>query len=236
MKQLYYYIRQKITQRRPYTIRFTFTFLLALASILGTATIVSKEQAGIILVPTVQTTRVGETFTVEVLAEVYEPVNAVRVDILFNNSVLELLSINKSDSVLTLWTEEPYLDANKIIIEGGTYRRGFVGRHKITELEFRVLQAGEVLFEVDQSQFFAGDGTGRVVSAPLAETVQVVAREEGDFVDITPISKIDINGTVTLRDVSVFMADWRSRAVIHDFNNDGVMNFKDFSILLSRLL
>ncbi len=234
-ERLYAYVRKKLTERRPYTIRFTFTFLLTIAAMFSMANIVSREQAGITLAPRADMVRVGDTFIVDVFAEVFEPVNAVRIDVKFDNRLLELVSLNKSQSVLTLWTEEPFLNGNTIVIEGGTYRRGFVGRHQLTALEFRVLEAGTAAFEATHVRLFAGDGTGRTITPTVTDGVRITTRSESDAIDLTPISKIDIAGIITLREVSIFMADWRNRAVVHDFNNDGVMDFRDFSILLSKL-
>jgi len=45
---------------------------------------------------------------------------------------------------------------------------------------------------------------------------------------------LDNDGKVTLKDVSIFMSNWHSKAVIYDFNGDGRMNFIDFSIILAR--
>ena len=55
----------------------------------------------------------------------------------------------------------------------------------------------------------------------------------GDIRVIKIISDIDGDGTVTLKDVSIFMAAWRNQDVIFDFNGDGKMTFRDFGIILS---
>jgi len=236
MKRIYEYIRLKLSRRRQYTIRFTFSFLLLAFVSIGFASVVTKEQSGIILTTSASSVRVGDTFTLDVFAEAFEPVNAVNVAITYDEELLEIISINKSQSVLTIWTNEPSVKDGKIILEGGTYRRGFVGKHKLTTIEVRVKKPGLAIFNTSNVHFLAGDGTGRRITAGLRNTIQVTTRDTGDFVDLTGVAKIDITGVVTLREVSIFMADWRSRSVIHDFNNDGVMDFRDFSILLARLV
>lgn len=236
MVRIYQYIKEKLQRRRLYTIRFSFSFLLLVLSAMGMASVITKEQPGVILTTSATTVRVGDTFTVDVYAEVFEPVNAVSVNITYDDELLEVLSINRSQSVLTIWTEEPTVSDGVVYLEGGTYRRGFVGKHKLTTLEVRVKQAGVAMFDTTKLQFFAGDGTGKTVPAGLTNTIQIVTREAGDFIDISDHKKIDINGVVTLREVSVFMADWRSNTTMHDFNNDGVMDFRDFSILLTHLI
>lgn len=236
MKRIYEYIRVKLSRRRQYTIRFTFSFLLLAAIPIGFASVATKEQSGITLTTSATSVRVGDTFSVDVFAEVFEPVNAVNIAITYDDELLEIISINKSQSVLTIWTSEPSVKNGKINLEGGTYRRGFLGKHKITTIEVRVKKPGLAIFNTSNVEFLAGDGTGRKVTAGLTNTIQVTTRDTDDFVDLTGVAKIDINGVVTLREVSIFMADWRSRQVMHDFNNDGVMDFRDFSILLARLI
>lgn len=201
----------------------------------GFASVVTKSQPSLTLVTSASSAQVGETFLVDVFAEVFEPVNAVSIEIAFDSDVLEIISIDKSQSVLSLWTEEPAVAGGIITLEGGTYRRGFVGKHKITQLEVKVTKPGVAEFRARKVEYLAGDGTGRILSAGLTNTVRVAGRDD-TFVDLTGTAKIDIAGVVTLREVSIFMADWRSQNVIHDFNGDGLMNFVDFSILLSRVL
>jgi hypothetical protein len=46
---------------------------------------------------------------------------------------------------------------------------------------------------------------------------------------------IDGNGQINLVDVSAFMGAWTSQNRIFDFNGDGRMTFRDFSILLAAV-
>jgi hypothetical protein len=202
---------------------------------LGFASVITKTQTNLTLSTSATSVPVGGTFFVDVFAEVYEPVNAVRVELVFDPELLEIVAVDKSKSVLSLWTNEPSVSGNVITLEGGTYRRGFVGRHQLTQLEVKVLAPGQAEFSARKIEFLAGDGTGRMLPVGLTNTVRIATNNEA-VVDLTGTPKIDIAGTVTIRDVSIFMADWRTGTVKHDFNNDGRMNFVDFSILLSRVI
>lgn len=235
MKSLYYIIRDRLKRRRQYTIRYTFSFFLAIALVMGFANVITKSQPSLTLSTSASSVQVGEIFFVDVFAEVFEPVNAVHIEITFDPALLQIVAIDKTQSVLSLWTNEPLVKDNTIVLEGGTFRRGFVGRHKITQLEVKVLAPGIAEFATRKIEYLAGDGTGRRLQAGLTNTVRVATRDSS-FVDLTGVAKIDVAGVVTLREVSIFMADWASQGYVHDFNNDGKMNFIDFSILLSRVI
>ena len=52
-------------------------------------------------------------------------------------------------------------------------------------------------------------------------------------IGVSVITDVDGDGSVALKDISIFMASWRTKDTIYDFNGDGRMTFRDFSILLA---
>jgi hypothetical protein len=180
---------------------------------------------------------------VQVSAYAHEPVNAVDVTLHFNPQQVQVLSIDRGQSVITLWPEEPRVDGNLIRLQGGTYRRGFLGEHELVTLELEAQTSGVTYFNADEILFLSGDGTASEVALADSDDTQVsvlVLNQDGSTPEtiavdarIELITDITNDGKVTLQDISAFMAAWNDRSVTYDFNNDGRMTFRDFSIILA---
>jgi len=210
---------------------FSLVFLLSLYAVI--ALVISSNDNKIIISVPATAMEQKKIFPIDIFAEVFEPVNALRLEISISGTAdVEVFGIDRGQSVITLWTEDPYVANNIIYLEGGTYRRGFVGKHKIATLQMRALKDGDIQLTVRSVEFLAGDGTGRNVTVGLSPTAKVKIGENV----LDNRSRIDINQPIGLRDISIFMADWRSGKSEFDFNNDGKVNFVDFSILLSLAL
>ena len=74
------------------------------------------------------------------------PVNAVDISVTFSPDQVEILGIDRGQSVITLWTEDPHVEGNAVIMRGGTYAKGFVGEHKIATLKVRAKASGKAMF------------------------------------------------------------------------------------------
>ncbi len=89
----------------------------------------------------------GENFVVSVIASSDTSVNAFFSIISFPTNTLEVISINKSDSIVNLWTQNPSYsnagDTGNIIFEGVVLNPGFIGSGgKIITITFRVKKEG----------------------------------------------------------------------------------------------
>jgi hypothetical protein len=184
----------------------------------------------------------GDRFSIDVFAFAHEPVNAVDVTFDFNGDAVEILGVDTGDSVLTIFTEDPIISDTTITIRGGTFRRGFVGEHKLATLQLRAKSTGQTTFRTSETVLLAGDGAGTPVAVSQSNTsnVNVFIYDEntgpsdiraGIIIEI--ITDIDGDGEVSLRDISAFMGAWASRERMFDFNGDGRMTFRDFSIILA---
>jgi hypothetical protein len=215
-----------------------------LAFLLGAALITSTEASYIKLKASQTALEAGERFSIDVYAYAHVPVNAVDITLKFEEFGVDVLSVDKGQSVLTIWTQEPIVKDDEVILRGGTYRKGFIGEHKIATIELEAKESGESELAVGNVILLAGDGKGTPVTVAESNdsSLSVYIYDENEdpaniAVSVTVVIKTDIDGDgyVGIRDVSAFMGAWSGAAAgkIYDFNNDGKMSFKDFSIILA---
>lgn len=228
--------------RSTRTVRYVFSLPLFLGVLLSAAAITSDTQSYVRISPSTTTVDAGEQFWIDVYAYAKEPVNAVNISLSFPPEKVEVLGVDIGQSVITLWTEEPYVEDNKVILSGGTYQRGFKGEHLIATINIRAKQAGLAQFSAGDIRLLAGDGTGSPVTVAESSSDRVnlyVIDEDTDVATIAAelgveiITDIDGDGNVTIRDISVFMSAWADGSRTFDFNGDGRMTFTDFSIILA---
>jgi len=236
---------KKITHRekRSRTVRYMFPLVLGALAILG-ASVISTQKSYIKLVPSQTSVLNGERFSIQIYASAHVPVNAIDIKIDFSPSTVEIISVDKGQSVLTIWTEEPKVSGNTISLSGGTFRKGFVGEHLIATIKVQAMAAGKTEFFIKNANLLAGDGKGTPVIVSTSETSSKASfyiydqSEDPSTIEanigIIINADIDGDGKVTLKDISSFMAAWNSQSKTYDFNNDGRMNFIDFSIILAK--
>ena len=246
MARIYSFLKKIFyLRKRNGTIRFMFPAVLSFAAVLGAAVVTSDEVSYIRLETSTQTIEAGDRFSIEVFAYAHVPVNAVDVTIQFDPESVKVISVDRGESVLTLWTQDPIIEKDRVLLQGGTFRRGFLTEHKIATINVRANDTGQSSFEATDVVLLAGDGSGSSVAVAEAVDSKVnffIYDENTDpdsikvAVNVDIITDIDGDGKVTIRDVSAFMAAWHSKSRIYDFNKDGRMNFRDFSIILTNLL
>lgn len=236
-------LKQYLGFREGGTVRTMFSFsLLGVLLFLGAAAITSGTVSYIKLEASETTILAGERFQLDVYAYAHVPVNAVDITLRFESDAVEVLSVDKGQSVLTIWTEEPIIEKDKVVLRGGTFRKGFVGEHKIATIELKAKQSGQSEFAAANVVLLAGDGRGSAVSVGESDDskVSLYVYDEntspeniGVDVAVSIITDIDGDGKVSLKDISSFMGAWTSRSHVYDFNGDGRMTFRDFSIILA---
>lgn len=227
---------------RGRTVRYMFPLAIGFAAILGAQLISSTQTSYIKLEINKQAVQTNDQFSVDVYAYAHVPVNAVDVTLTFDGDKVKVVQVDRGQSVLTIWTEDPVISKNSVVLRGGTFRRGFVGEHKIATIDLQAKGTGSSKFNAKDVLLLAGDGQGTPVSTSKSSGASASlyiydenTNPEDIRVDvaINLITDLDGDGRVTLRDISAFMSAWTNKTKIHDFNGDGRMTFRDFSIILA---
>ena len=236
--------RQSLFQKKykSTTVRYMFPAMITFAALLSLANVVSTQSSYIRLESSDTTIEAGDRFTLYVYAQAHVPVNAVDITLEFDADAVEVLEIDRGQSVLTLWAEDPIIKANQVILRGGTFRKGFIGEHEIAAIDLRALNTGSGSFEAKDVVLLAGDGSGAAVkvSKPADSKLNFFIYDENTDpetiainIKVKIVTDINGDGKITLADISAFMAAWGTKNTTYDFNSDGKMTFRDFSILLS---
>ena len=226
-----------IHRKERRTIRYSSSILtIAVASLVATV-ILSNSGTSIYLETDTSSVQAGDVFSVNVYIDAKESINAITIAVQFDPDEVTVQGVNTGASVISLWTADPYVRDNQVILEGGTFRRGFIGRHLIAEIELEAVAAGETNFSLSESVLVKGDGQGSVVhNVEDTEQLAVFISETGDLsVEVRVQVYTDINGDgrISISDINQFLSAWRSREVLYDFNADNKMNFTDFAIILA---
>jgi len=244
MKWISSFLNTSVTlfkNRKRGTVRTTFS-MMGIAALLGAAVINSGNASYVRLQSSLTTVEAGERFSIDVFAYAHVPVNAIDITIEFEPNSVQVLAVDRGQSVLTIWTEDPKINRDSVVLRGGTFRNGFLGEHKIATIDLVARQTGKSEFIANDILLLAGDGAGTAVQTTNRDKAKVslfIYDENTDPSDIGVSVKIaiitDINGDgrVSLTDISAFMASWGSLDQIYDFNGDGRMTFRDFSIILA---
>ena len=221
------------------TVRYAFPVVFVAAIIASLASIVAHDQSYVSIMTDVDTVTRDQEFFIDVDVSAHVPINAVDLQISYPENTVAIDGIDNGQSVITLWTEEPYARDGVIYLRGGTFRKGFVGEHTIARIRARALEAGEARLLISSTALVAGDGKGTAVAAGNTGSNSVRIMVVGDTGKITGEAVIAVitdangDGVVNLADITLFMSAWFTQSRLYDFNNDGRMTFRDFSILLA---
>jgi len=219
--------------------------MVLVGAVLGAAVLTSDTTSDIFIESSKDAVRAGEPFSIDILVDAHAPVNAIDIKVALPSEYVEVVGINTGESVITLWTEEPYIENGTAYFRGGTFRKGFVGQHKIASINLVANESGLAEFTVSEVLLLAGDGSGSEISLSDSSTSKdiYIALADGTFpegartlegeVSLMIVTDIDGDGDVSLRDISRFMAAWRDQNTVYDFSGDGKMTFRDFAIILS---
>jgi hypothetical protein len=147
--------RQRLTRRLVVGIlAFAQIFWLALPNVAYLATIFLSPATGKV-VP-------GQTFSLTVyVSSPDESVNAFSGAISYDSSLVEVTSLSKSGSIISLWVQEPSFSNGTVRFEGIRFNPGFQGSNgKILSITARAKAAGEATFSFIQASALANDGQG----------------------------------------------------------------------------
>ncbi len=244
LKRILYWFCVSCRPNRSRTVRYAFPVAFATIALLGAASLSITNSSYIQLTTTDTDVATGEFFTIDVIVGAHVPVNAINIEIAFPDDQIEIDGIDTGESVITIWTEEPKVEGNKVILSGGTFRKGFLGEHLVAQINARAKKNGTAKFSIDQSKILAGDGKGTQVSVKKTDkeslTMFVALKEEGingalleGAATVGIYTDINGDGKVDMNDILAFMSAWSDKNIKYDFNNDGRMSFVDFAIILA---
>lgn len=240
IKRIAYYFCIACKPRKSKTVRYAFSLTFIAAAALSAAALLIDTESYIRIESSEKTIESGKTFAVDVYAGAHVPVNAVNISLSYPEDQVTVSGIDVGRSVITIWAQDPYVDGDTVVLQGGTFRKGFLGEHLIATINFKALHSGRAEFSIADIDLLAGDGTGDSVSVTDLDQNSLavyVANEDGSLegvVDFKISTDIDGDGNVGFDDVQTFMSAWSSRVVLYDFNDDSKMNFTDFAIILAN--
>lgn len=221
------------------TVRYAFPILAVTALFAGLASVSSQNASYITITTDPSSVAEDQSFIIEVKAYAHVPVNAVDIVLDYSENQMRVEGIDTGTSVISLWAGDPYAKDGKIYLRGGVFQKGFLGEHTIARVRARASSAGSAYVSVDTAALVAGDGKGspvkveKVSESETKITVHAVDGELKSTVSVAIVTDVDGDGSVDLSDISAFMSAWFTRGKVYDFNDDGRMTFRDFSILLS---
>lgn len=205
------------------------------------------------IIPANERPLIGETTTADIVVEAKEPINALEVQMVFSPELMEVVDVTFEDSFIDLWVFEPSFSnaSGTVSFTGGTTRRGgFIGSGIIATITYRGAQPGKATVQFENARILAHDGFGTEIINETINTeliIEALKQTGGEKAESIPVSVViqgemppspDLNddGDVGIIDMSIFALHLTGDYVYRsDFNQDGNIDLKDASILLSRI-
>jgi len=183
-------------------------------------------------------------FTIDVIVESDEAVNAFAGVLEFDEMTLEVASIDYNTSIADLWTQEPWFAKGDgtIAFAGGTSRSGgFTGKGSLLTVTFTGKNATTTPLTLTGTRILKHDGLGTDAQLrtsldalftikPLPSTGEVLTQAKPE--EIILATDLNNDGATTIADVSIFMLQLAGQNMRSDFNNDKKVTAADLSILL----
>ncbi len=170
--------------------------------------------ANLTVSPSSVSTKVGKTFTVDVIVNNnIEAINAVSALISYPSDALSITSVSKTGSFISLWAEEPVFSNEKgtLTLEGVALNPGFSkATGKVISVTFKALQEGNVSISIKSGSVLANDGnatdvlktTGAAFVYITGDTTPVAVVKETVVPVITSPTHPDSNAWYGRRDAS----------------------------------
>ena len=154
--------KQYAKQTRNFLILFNVVLALLFSLILTLPA--TAQAASLYFSPSSGSYSIGQTFTVSVyVSSSNQAINAASGVISFPQDKLQVVSLSKISSVMSLWVQEPsFSNASGIVnFEGIILNPGFIGNSgKIIDIIFKTKTQGIVLLNFSSASILANDGKG----------------------------------------------------------------------------
>lgn len=133
------------------------------------------QAATLSILPASGSYAVGDTIAVSVAISSNTAVNAVSSSLLYSADTLELRSISKEGSIISLWVQEPSFSSGRATVEGAILNPGYTGASgRVARLVFRARSPGPAYVRFASAEVLANDGVGTNVyegASPAAFTI-----------------------------------------------------------------
>jgi hypothetical protein len=173
-------------------LRAVFSTFVALLGLFAGPTLVSA--ATLYLSPSSGSYPVGGTFTVNVMvSSASEAANGYSGTVSYPSDLLELTSLGKGGSVVSLWVQEPSYSSGMANFEGVTFNPGYKGgAGKIISLTFKAKARGTATVRFNSGSILANDGQGTNILTGLGSAKFTIG--EGAEPEPTPTPTPDVTG------------------------------------------
>lgn len=145
--------------------------ILVFIFVLFSTSVQSAKATGLYFLPSSGSYTIGQTFTVSVyVSSPDQAINAVSGVISFPQDKLQIISLSKTGSVMSLWVQEPSFSniSGTINFEGIVLNPGFIGNSgKIIDIIFKTKASGITPLSFVSASVLANDGNGTNILASL---------------------------------------------------------------------
>ena len=195
--------------------------------------------------PSELTIEADKNFTIDVIVESEEAVNAFAGVLNFDEAILEVDRILYNTSIADLWTQEPWFAKGDgtITFAGGTTKPGgFVGKGSLLTVVFKGKSETTTPLSLTSIRILKHDGLGTDAQLqtsldalftfkPLTQRNEIITQGNPEEVILT--TDLNNDNVTGLADISIFMLHIASQNLLSDFNNDKKVTVADLSILLN---
>lgn len=222
-------VMRHVIFRHRYTILIGAPIVVMLATSLGFTT----QFDTLTLEPSQRFIAVGATTSIAVSITTTEPVNVIGGEITLSEE-LRVISIDTTETIVDLWSDEPAARAPRVITFSGgiipTEAGGFEGSGTLFQFTVAAAKAGSGRIEFTQAEVLAHDGRGTNVldrRVPLRLVVHPSSRPSPD---------LDADDRVSLLDVGMISRRiFTSYDPRYDLNTDGRISFSDVLLVMRYL-
>lgn len=173
---------------------FSRQYLFIFFSLFLFSPLTSFAQGSLFLIPTTGNYKVGESFSVLVnLNSGGESVNAGTGQISFDNSKLEVVGVGYSQSIFTLWTDNPSFSnpAGTVSFSGGVPSPGFTGSSGgVMRITFKAKATGQAPVNFLSGSILANDGQGTNIADGLRGALYSIA--PADATTREPVKGVEV--------------------------------------------
>jgi len=214
-----------------------------------------SKSASLYFSPNSGTYEIGQDFSIRVSVDTGgENINAVEDVLSFSKDTLEITSISKEETLISLWVIEPVYNnsTGKINFTGGISTPGFNGLGSLFKVYFKSVGTGPAWISYSSGgKVLANDGLGTNLLASIgtsifdstvkadftivAKSVDPILNKSSAFANLNDDVDETGNHIVNLVDVSILLSNWGTPIDPRtSLNNDNIVDLTDFSILLSH--